>query len=155
MTRRLTRRLIDRFWSLVDSEDVGLFLYVFGVGFILAGAYGIVVADLQPPLTLKGPMSTMSVDIWYWLNILGPLVSLTGKSLRGNFIYTGMWLQLSGDITVTLALLAYVAGTVQVESWGKGAYGAFLGTAFCISAGLLVTRDLRRLRAVEKRLKQK
>lgn len=154
MTRSFTRRLIDRFWSLIDSEDVGLFLYVFGVGFILAGIYGIVVADFKPPITLHGPMTHASVDIWYWLNILGPVVSLTGKSLRGNFIYTGMWLQLSGDITITLALLAYVAGTVQVESWGKGAYGAFLGAAFCISASMLVTRDVRRLLAVEKRLKK-
>lgn len=144
------KRLIRRFWQAIDAESVVLFQYVFGVVFILAGLYGIFVADHEPPLTLRGSMGDFDVRIWYWLNIVGPLVCLIGKSMTGDLTYAGMWMQLTGDLTLTLALLAYISGTVQTESWGKGAYGAFLGLALCISAAITVTRDVRRLHAVER-----
>lgn len=141
-----------RFWAAIDAEAVLLFQFVFGIIFILAGLYGIFVADAEPPLTLRGSMGHMDVQIWYWLNVAGPTCSLIGKCARGRLIYSGMWMQLTGDVVMSVALLAYIAGTVQVESWGKGAYGAFLAAALCISAALTVTRDVRRLRMVEKRL---
>lgn len=147
------RRLIDRFWLAVDAESVVLFQYVFGTVFIFAGLYGIFIAHREPPLTLRGSMGAVDVRIWYWLNVAGPTLSLAGKCLRGRLIYAGMWMQLTGDLVLSLALLAYIAGTVEVESWGRGGYGAFLGTAMCISAVITVTRDVRRLRAVEKLLK--
>lgn len=149
MAKQRIRRLIDRFWMAIDAEGVGLFQYVFGAVFILAGLYGLFIAGHKPPLTLRGSMAGVDVTIWYWLNIIGPLCSLTGKTLKGQLTYAGMWMQLTGDLTLTMSLLAYIVATVQVESWGKGAYGAFLGTALGISAVITVTRDVRRLRAVE------
>lgn len=151
--RARVKRLLAQFWSAVDAEAVVLFQYVFGTCFMLAGVYGIFVANAEPPLTLQGSMGHLDIRIWYWLNLLGPLCSLIGKCMKGQLTYAGMWMQLTGDSVLSLALLAYIAGTVQTESWGKGAYGAFLGAALCISAVITVTRDVRRLRAVEQRLK--
>lgn len=148
--RASVQRLVTRFWHAVDAEGVGLFQYVFGAVFMLAGIYGILVAGNKPPLTLRGSMAGFDVTIWYWLNIIGPLCSLTGKALKGQLTYAGMWMQFTGDLTLTISLLAYIAATVQVETWGEGAYGAFLGAALCISAAITVTRDVRRLRAVER-----
>lgn len=147
--RRAPRRLLARFWTLVDAEAVVLFQFVFGVIFILAGLYGVYIADLKPPLSLRGSVSHMDIRIWYWLNVIGPLVCLIGKALHGQLTYAGMWLQLAGDLVITLMLLAYITGTVQVESWGNGGYGAFLGAALFTSALLTLTRDVRRLRFVE------
>lgn len=144
------QRLVTRFWIAVDAEGVALFQYVFGAIFLLAGLYGLFIAGHKPPLTLRGSMVGVDVTIWYWLNIMGPLCSLTGKSLKGQLTYAGMWMQLTGDLTLTMSLLAYIAATVQIETWGEGAYGAFLGAALCISAAITVTRDIRRLRAVER-----
>lgn len=149
MAKQRIRRLLDRFWVAIDAEGVALFQYVFGAVFILAGLYGLFIAGHKPPLTLRGSMAGVDVTIWYWLNIIGPVCSLTGKSLKKQLTYAGMWMQLTGDLTLTMSLLAYIVATVQVETWGEGAYGAFLGTALCISAGITVTRDVRRLRAVE------
>lgn len=146
-------RVINRFWSLIDAESVVLFQFVFGVGFVLAGLYGIFIANAEPPLTLQGSMGRMDVGLWYWLNVAGPVCSLIGKCLKGDLTYAGMWMQLTGDVTLAIALLAYIAGTVEVESWGKGAYGAFLAAVLCVSAALTVTRDVRRLLGVEQRLK--
>jgi hypothetical protein len=152
--RAAAKRIWDRFWIVVDDEAVVLFKYIFGVIFIAAGLYGIFVAGQQPPLSMRGAMGHMDVRIWYWLNVLGPLCSLAGKSMRGDLEYAGMWLQLGGDLAVTLFLLAYITGTVQVESWGNGAaYGAFLGMGFFFAAIIMVTRDVRRLLQVEKQVR--
>lgn len=149
-TRRAVKRVWDRFWIAIDSEAVILFQYVFGVIFIAAGLYGIFVAKQQPPLSLRGSVGHLDIRIWYWLNVAGPVLSLVGKTLAGRLIYAGMWLQLGGNLTITLVLMAYISGTVQIESWGKGGYGAFLGAALFASAVLTVTRDVRRLLQVEK-----
>lgn len=151
--RASMKLLVTRFWSAVDAESVVLFQFVFGACFILAGVYGIFIANGDPPLTLRDSMGGMDVRVWYWLNLLGPLGSLLGKCMKGSLTYAGMWMQLTFDLVLSLALLAYIAGTVQTESWGHGAYGAFLGAALCISAVITVTRDVRRLRVVERRLK--
>lgn len=152
-TRSAVKRAWDRFWHALDSEAVILFQYVFGVIFVAAGLYGVFVANLQPPLSLRGSVGHLDIRIWYWLNVAGPVISLLGKSMAGRLTYAGMWLQLGGNLIITLALLAYISGTVQVESWGKGGYGAFLGAALFSCAVLTVTRDVRRLLQVEKRVK--
>lgn len=152
-TRAAASRLWERFWSAVDAEVVTVFQYVFGVIFVAAGVYGIFVAKQQPPLSLRGSMSHMDLRMFYWLNIVGPFLALIGKTTKGTLTYAGMWLQLAGDITITIALLAFITGTVQVESWGKGAYGAFLGAAMFACAVITVTRDVRRLLQVEKQIK--
>lgn len=148
--RATLRRLATRFWFAVDAEGVALFQYVFGAIFLLAGLYGIFIAGHKPPLTLRGSMGGVDVTIWYWLNVIGPLCSLTGKSMKGQLTYAGMWMQLTGDLTLAMSLLSYIVATVEVEKWGEGAYGAFLGAALCLSAAITVTRDIRRLRAVER-----
>lgn len=142
----MVRRLLDRFWSLVDAESVVLFQWVFGAVFISAGLYGIFIADHQPPLTLRDEMGSTYIRLWYWLNVAGPLLSLSGKLMYGPVKRAGKILILTGDSVLSLALLAYITGTVQAEPWGSGSYGAFLGMALCMCAGITVTRDIRRLR---------
>lgn len=147
------RRYWVRFWMALDAEGIALFQYVLGAAFILAGLYGLIVAGRQPPVTLEGSMTSHNVTLWYALNIAGPLCCLVGKSVHGSLTYAGHIMQLAGDVMVALALLAYVTGTVEVESWGSGAYGTFIGSALFCCAALFLMRDVRRLGAVERRIK--
>jgi hypothetical protein len=148
--RATVKNLWARYWYAVDSQHVVIFQFIFGTMFILAGINGIFAAHAEPPMTLHGSMDALDVRIWYWLLIVGPLSSLTGKCMRGSLTYAGTWMELTGDVTISLALLAYITGTVQVESWGKGGFGAFLGAGFCIAAAVTVTRDVRELLRVER-----
>ncbi|OBG71320.1 MULTISPECIES: hypothetical protein [unclassified Mycobacterium] len=157
MIRRIppvSRSLIKRFFVAVDSEGVALFQWLFYVLFIMVGVYGLVIANSQPPLSVKyaGPMAAMNITLWYWLHIAGPGTCLIGKLLtRTKSAYAGMWLQLGGDLGLALALAAYNTATYHSESWGRGMYGAFpLGTATFLSVVILTVRDVRRMRVVER-----
>lgn len=143
-------RASSRFWSAVDSESVGLFQWLFYVCFIVLGIYALTIANQQAPLTLRS-MGGVNIEVWYWLNIVGPGICLFGKLLRRSvFAHAGMSLELGGDIGVAFALAAYNTATVHAESWGRGMYGAFpLGTATFLSVCLLTVRDVRRMRRVE------
>lgn len=149
----MTRRLLGRFWHAVDTEGVVLFQFVFGAWFIGGGINGALVADFQPPLTLQGQMDTYSIEAWYCLLVVGPIIALLGRVAYGRLRYAGMWLCLTGDLVITLELLAYITGTVHVESLGKGGFGAFTAGALCTSGGLTLLRDVRRLGGIEKKIR--
>lgn len=148
--RAASSRLLNRFWEVLDADNIILFQAVFGAAFILCGLNGLFISHFQAPLTLKGQMGQTYVALWYGLLVLGPLACLVGKSLHNRLIYAGHLLQITGDVTVALVLLAYITGTVQSEPIGHGGFGAFGGMAFFVSALLFITRDIRRLRAVGK-----
>lgn len=147
------RRIWAKFWIALDAETITLFQYVLGVAFILAGLYGLFVADQQPPITLRGSMSAHNVALWYGLLAAGPLSCLIGKSLTGSLTYAGHLMQLAGDIMVALALLGYVAGTAEVEQWGSGTVSPFIGGSLFCCALLFLMRDVRRLGAVERKIR--
>jgi hypothetical protein len=146
------QNLIGQLTGAIDSESVSLFQWVYYVVFLLSGVYNLFIADTAP-LTLYSTMGPVSLRLWYWLNIFGSALPLIGKAVRRtNLAYVGMWLQLFGNLTMYLVLLAYVVATMQVESWGRGGYGAFLGVAVLLAVTLIVIRDIRRLIEVEQRL---
>lgn len=148
--RAAAARLWARFWFAIDEQQVSPFMYVFGIGFIFAGIYGPTVAHYDPPLTLQGSMTPGYVAVWYWLLLVGPALALIGKSLKGRLTHAGLILQLTGDMTVSLALLAYVVASFHVETWGHGAFGPFLGSSFCAAACITITHDVRALLNVER-----
>ncbi|OBJ50625.1 hypothetical protein [Mycobacterium asiaticum] len=147
------RRLLAQFWAAIDAETITVFQAVFGVAFILCGFNGIFFSSSQPPITLRGQLDHATATLWYGLLLTGTLVCLVGKMLRGQLIYTGMLLQFFGDLMVFLALLAYITGTVRVEPFGTGGFGAYAASALWASAALFVTRDVRRLAGIEKRVR--
>lgn len=148
--RASVRLALARFWVAVDTTSITLFQVVFGTAFILCGINGIFLADREPPITLRGTMGSIYIDLWYALLILGPLVCAVGKVLSHRLTYAGQMLQFTGDVTVAMALLAYISGTIRTEPIGHGGFGAFGATALFISAVLFITRDVRQLWIVEK-----
>lgn len=148
------RVLTDHLAYVLDNPQLLLELFkgLYYTGFLLSGIYNLFIAD-TPPLSLHGAMGPVSLQLWYWLNMIGSACCLVGKSVeRTTFAYAGLWLQLTGNLTLSGVLLAYVAGTLHVESWGRGGYGAFLGAVVFFSTAIITVRDIRQLIAVEQRL---
>ena len=155
MARRLGepgrwRSLVDRFWSAVDSESVSPFQWLFYMAFGIGGLYDLV---MRVPAAHADPhMSSVVYHMWLWLNVLAPPVALIGKGLRGNWTYVGMWMQLTGDVGVTGALMGYLAGEFAVIGLGEGNYSISMALAAIMATGMLALRDVRRLIQVERRL---
>jgi hypothetical protein len=151
----LPRRLLNQFWAVLESESVNSFQAMYYAIFCMAGLYGVFIANGSPPLTLVGVMSHISIQLWYWLNIIGPAMGLLGMAVkRTQFSYPGVWAMAGGNIMFGMSLLAYMIATFQVESWGRGMYGAFpLATASFVSTFFLVIRDVRRIILTETRLR--
>jgi hypothetical protein len=153
--RRLPRRILDRFWYILDSESVTSFQMLYYVIFCAAGIYGVFIAGGSAPLTLQDSMPHFNILLWYWLNVAGPAMAFVGISIKHTkFSYPGLWLQLGGNGMFALALLAYMHATFGVESWGRGMYGAFpLATSSFASTSLLLIRDVRRIFQIECRVR--
>ena len=156
MNRRFTessrwRHLVDRFWDAVDSESVSPFQWLFFLAFGIGGLYDLIMN--VPPLHVDPHAASMpSYHMWLWLNALAPPIALIGKGLRGSWTYVGMWLQLTGDVGVTGALLSYLAGEFAVIGLSEGNYSLSMAIAAIMATGMLALRDIRRLVQVEQRL---
>lgn len=150
---------VDHLVQAIDHEGVALFQTVFYLCFILIGFHDLFIAH-SGPITLHGSMSYLSVKVWCWANMVGPAACLFGKFVelftpeeppedyqitREDMLRPGRVLQLGGDITISVALMAYVAATFVVEPWGKGGYGGYVSLATWISTVFLIIRDIRRL----------
>jgi hypothetical protein len=148
----MLRRVLGRLLVAVDSEGVLLFQIVFYLIFILIGFHDLVIAH-NGPMTLHNSMSYLSIKAWCWANMIGPAACLLGKLIEmisptpgyEDLKAPGRVLQLGGDLTISVALMAYVVATFQVEPWGTGGYGGYVSLATWISTVVLVIRDLRRL----------
>lgn len=137
---------IRRFWQLIDSEGVELFQWVFYIVIMSSGLYNLTTAD-GAPISVHPAMGGMDYDKWCWLNVTGPAACLIGKMCghMKRFVDGGVWFQLTGDATLSLAVLAYVIAVFHVESWGRGMYGGWLGFATFLSIVVLIIRDVRRI----------
>lgn len=135
--RHLAQRLVRLLGSVTG------FQIMYYAWFFASGLYGIFIAAGQPPVTLEGTMAHVSIRVWYLWNIFGPALSTAGMWLeRTKFNKAGLWIQISGNVLFAFSLLAYITATFQVESWGRGMYGAFpLGTASLTSTACLILRD--------------
>jgi len=154
MGKRISSRFrklgpIARFWSLVDSEKVEPFQFVFYVAFIFIGFQDLFIAH-SGPRTLHGTMNYFSVQTWCWCLMLGPTCGLVGEAIYrfetpGIDIYRpGRTLKLTGDIAIFVAIAAYTVATFHTEPWGTGGAGGYIGLAILLSMIFLILRDIRR-----------
>jgi hypothetical protein len=134
-------------WLVRKLADVTGFQIMYYAWFFAAGFYGLAIADSQPPLTLMGTMPHLSVQAWYWFNIIGPAAGATGIWMeRTKYNYEGLCIEVFGNVLFAGSLLAYILATLQVESWGRGMYGAVpLAASSLTSTSCLVLRDTLRI----------
>lgn len=149
----MVRHWIKAFWKAVDDETISLFQNLFYFLLICAGTYGLLVAG-GVPQAVEETMTRPFYLLWLGLNVIAPAICLLGKRLKGNFAYSGMWLQLAGDIGSFFALAAYIGAVLETSWWGRGVYAIFIVAMGFAGTMLFLARDVRRLRQVEREVRK-
>lgn len=109
--------------------------------FFLSGIYNFFIAHGDPPVTLSA-VPHLSVQLWNWLNIIGPIFGTAGICLeRTRFNFPALFVGIAGNLFFAWSLVAYLFATLQAEPWGHGMYGSFLGAASLSSTSCLILRD--------------
>lgn len=156
-----SQKKIDVFLRAVDSGQVKIFQAIVYFWVIVSGAYMLWYGS--GPSVIETELSPLMHDLWVWLILIGPLLSLIGDTLvrigahelssgsgGGKRIYWGWYLQFGGDSVVAMVFMAYVIASFQAAWLSRGIFAAFVVTALMVCAFVLALRDLRNLRIIEK-----
>lgn len=144
-----------RLWAKLDAGQVGplQFAVHFAVG--LAGVVGLINSG-HTPQDVEDALGGSANAMWLWLCIGGWLSPL-GILLRGKGRYVGYWLSLAGDTFVTGVFAVYAFAVIDNRRGSlTAAYTSFpflLLAALTVTTGLLAVDDVRRILAVEHRLR--
>lgn len=136
--------MLARFWQLIDSETVRLYQAVMYTCYCAAGVY--MASFGRAPSTVQQAMGMHAHYTWIGLMMACPLIVLVGT--RASNRWTGLWLQLGGNLGIVAALAAYVTAVLQSPWWGTGAFAVwgYVGLTIC-TAGIIL-RDGRRIHQV-------
>lgn len=147
---------------VVDSDEVRLFQAIVYFGMMVSGVYMIVYGA---PTTVQKELGGAMHTVWVLMTIVGPALVAVGdwmvhsgkrKVLHdlepggGGRIYWGWYLQLGGDTSTTMVYATYVTAAFQSSWLQRGIFAAFVLTALMTCALVLVYRDFRRIRAIER-----
>ncbi|CAA0134551.1 Uncharacterised protein [Mycolicibacterium vanbaalenii] len=150
------QKAVRRFWALLDSETVRLFVWPFFIGLLCWGIYG---TFFSAPIQFVYPvMGEAWYNIWIWMHIPGPAAVLAGLMMRrgGTPIaqmstpmlfrdYMGLWLQLGGYVTMFFALLYYEISAIQATHWGASAFSVFALAPYVLGCLFLALQTGRKL----------
>lgn len=141
--------MLARFWALIDSETVRLYQAVMYTCYAFAGIY--MASYGRPPSTVQRAMGEWAHTTWVVLMVTCPLLVLLGarffnRDSGARNRYSGLWLQLGGNLGVTLALAAYVASVLKSPWWGTGVFAVWGYAGLTICNAVIVLRDARRIR---------
>lgn len=155
MTDRV-KHAVARFWELLDSESVRLFVWPFYAGLLCWGIYG---TFFSAPIQIVYPvMGKLLYNAWVWINIPGtvsvmvglalrhggkPIAEMTGPMLFSD--YMGLWLQLGGHMCMFFALLAYEVSAVRGVYWGYAAFSIFALAPYVLGCFFLALQTARKL----------
>ncbi|WP_280389789.1 hypothetical protein [Nocardia wallacei] len=156
---RFARR---RFLAIVDSDELRLFQYTVYFSMALSGFY---MGFLGSPGVVRNELGALMNCIWVILTALGPVVAALGAWMvalgerrvldaeacgGGGRIYWGWYLQLGGDFSVMMVCLAYVIAVFSASWLQRGIFAAFVISSLTLCGAILVLRDVRRIRAIER-----
>jgi glycopeptide antibiotics resistance protein len=142
-----------RFWAVLDRESIILNQMLFYVLICLHGLFCLLFAGFGSQV-LREATSPGYYVFWMWLCFAGPLCTIVGKAARGVFTYTGMWMQLLGDVATWMIFLCYIGAIYDTDSWNKGSFAATLAICCMFGTPLFIARDVRRLHQVERIVKR-
>lgn len=155
---RQRRRLL----ALVDSDQVRLFQVIVYIGVLVAGIYMFV---YHVPSIVEQELGYVMKEVWVVMTSIGPVMVALGQRLvqsgehhvlceaktgGGIRIYFGWYFQLGGDLVVALVFTTYVVSSVQTAWATRGIFAAFIIASLVVCAGILVLRDFRRIRGIER-----
>lgn len=139
-----------RLGGLVDSESVRAYQAIVYAGFLLAGLQTIWLG--APPTVVAQAMGDPVEKMWLALLIGCPL--LTGLGYWARCRPGGMWLLVAGDAGTACATAAYVAAVLQATWAERASFALWNATSLTVCAVIILVRDLRRIRAVSRLVKE-
>lgn len=152
----------DRFYRVVDSDNVRVFQAIVYLGMFVSGVY---MGVYGAPTTVQLELGDGMHFVWVSMTIIGPLIVTVGDRMvyagknrvlhsrkpgGGGRIYWGWYLQAGGDLVVCMVYLTYIIAAFSSAWLQRGIFAAFIITSLMICAAVLVIRDLRRVRAIER-----
>jgi hypothetical protein len=151
-----------RFFALVDSDELRLFQVIVYLGMALSGFY---MLYFGAPTTVNDKLGPLMNAVWVALTMIGPLlvgvgVWMVARGERlvlsedrcggGGYIYRGWYAQAGGDMAIMMVCLTYVIAAFSSAWLVRGIFAAFIVSSLAVCASVLVLRDVRRIRAIER-----
>lgn len=154
------RRAAHRFWEMLDSETVRLFVWPFYTGLL---AWGIYATFWSAPVQIVETVMGHTVyNAWVWLTIAGTLSVMTGLVLRhggapiGKITnpqaerdYIALWLQTGGHACMFCVLLAFEVAGVNGSYWGQATFSLFAIAPYVLGVLFLGMQTARKLWRIE------
>ena len=141
------------FMDLVDSDSIIVNQMLFYVLISMNGLFSLLTIHAGSQV-VQDATSPGYYVFWLWLTFLGPLITIIGKLCRGHWAYTGLWLQLAGDISTWAIFVCYISAMIDTESWSRGSFAATLAMCCLLGTPIFVLKDFRKLRLVEARVRR-
>lgn len=98
-----------------------------------------------PVQILEETLAPFNYNVFTWITLIAPTMTLVGMSFRGVWAWTGAWFQLTGNIGVSLVLWTFIGAVFETHWWGKGTFATTWVLASAIGAIVFVIRDIRRI----------
>lgn len=157
------RHVINRFWALVDSESVKLFVWPYYAAMLAWGIYG---TFLAAPIEVVDPvMGHWIYNLWVWLCIAGPVSVMIGLILgsicghlsrrsqrcaREKGEYVGLWMQLGGNVCAGFILSAFEFSVVTAPDPDEFGFVALILAPYILGCGFLALTVARKLWLIER-----
>ena len=154
------RRVARQFWTLLDSENVRLFVWPYYLFLLAWGIYAAVWADVIG--IVEPEMGHVAYVSWVWAHIVGTLSVMAGLLLRegGKTLaemntvalfrdWMGLWLQLGGHFCMCMVLVLYEVSGIRGSYFGQAIYSQFLVPPFIIGCTFLCLQTGRKLYRAE------
>jgi hypothetical protein len=155
------KHAVARFWELLDSETVRLFVWPFYFGLLAWGIYAVFWAE--PPALIRDALGPPAYNVWNWCIIVGTIAVMVGLILRhggapigqltnaqADRDYLGLILQTGGHACMFFVLLAYEVAGFQGAYWGQGAFSLFAIGPYVMGCFFLTVQTFRKLRRIER-----
>lgn len=139
----------EEFFDRLDSEGVRMYQNFFYYILALAGAYCLVIAQ-GPPSSVSAAWGHGYFIAWCVMGMFSPIISILGSKMKGQQAYTGMILQLTGDLGTAITLGSFVLAVFLTFDWGQSTYATFSVFSAFLCTILFIVRDIRRMIQVEK-----
>jgi hypothetical protein len=150
-------RIRDRVRSVLASDSVRNFIWIFYIGFLAWGLWGTFWA--YPIDLIVKPMGQLVYNAWVWMPLLAMPTALGGLVLRhggspadeinGNLLrrdFLGLWMQVGGHVCMVVTLSVYIAAAIYGSEHRQPLISVFVFVPYLLSVVILAAQCVYKIR---------
>lgn len=141
---KVIRKRWERFWWVIDEEKIWFHTWLFYTAMIFIGLYNLIFVTKVPEI-MADSLPPTAYTIFLFFCAFGPMASLIGHSLNGQWAYTGRLMQLTGDIAACGVCTIYASAVFYTQFWGQGNIAGGFVMAFAFESFFFIIRGIRRI----------